>query len=354
MIKKAQRYNHNDPKKEEWNSFWKENNITSFVDRFSEGYDGEIKEFWQQNLRPEAKFDKIIDLGCGNGAISWLCNEILNRKEGRQKSEIIGIDSADIHPFEALNKNPVDFPEVKFIGNTEIEKLPFNDGEIDLAISQWGIEYSNFNSTIQELSRALKKDSRIMLVCHTENSSIIDITHKTLESLYLIIEEELHEKLCLLNETVIKHGNKIKNLQNNDSRTAIEETQLCVKKILSILERKNNGGARHAQELVVSITKQVNNSIKQSVDCNPIILQNHSEMKKAISRLEYLVEASLTKKRIIELENALISEGFALTSIKHINQKNGKGKAKNMGVIGIAFIAERGELLLSKDDYATS
>lgn len=354
MNKNNQRYNHNDSEKQEWNSFWKENNITSFVDRFSKGYDGEIREFWQQNLRQGEKFDKIIDLGCGNGAITWLCNEILNRKETKQTSEITGIDSANINPFEALNKDPFDFPEVKFIGNTEIEKLPFRDGEIDLAISQWGIEYSNFNSTIKELARVLKNDSRIMLVCHTENSSIINITHKTLESLYFIIEEELHAKLLLLNKKVIKYGNKVKSLQNNESRTAVEETQLCVKKILSTLESKNNGGAKHAQELVVSITRQVNNAIKQGVDCGQIIRQNHSAMEKAILRLEHLIEASLTKKRIVELEKALISEGFALTLITHINQASGEGKSKNMGIIGIAFIAERGELLFNKDDYATS
>ena len=327
--------------KNEWNRFWQGDNVTSFIDRFAEGYDGEVREFWAKHLKDHKSKDKIIDLACGNGAICWLCDDVLNGQDSVNKSKIIGIDFADIKPFEALKRSRINFPEVRFIGNNPIEKLPFNDSEIDIAVSQWGIEYSDFKLTIKELGRVIKDNGKIILVCHVENSTIVEISLQTLIALNLILDKKLHNKLLLLNENINAYGNTHTSLKSKDMQEKFYDVQECVTDILTILEKSSDAGSKHGFEIVTSISAQVNQAIKLKEDSRELISQHKSDLKKTINRLSHLLTACLTKSRLKDLEIALITEGFTLTEIGHINQESGEGKSREMGIIGLAIIAER-------------
>ncbi|MDH3978720.1 MAG: class I SAM-dependent methyltransferase [Gammaproteobacteria bacterium] len=120
---------------------WTRPTLTAFASSFQDNYDGPILEFWESQIIGD--IGHVADLACGNGALTWIANDLLNKHES--KTKVTGVDYAKINPFQVLERNPKDFPQVSFIGDTGVEKLPFADGSIDLVISQYGLEYSDLD-----------------------------------------------------------------------------------------------------------------------------------------------------------------------------------------------------------------
>lgn len=152
-----------------WSAAWKNPTITSFVGQFPESYDGPILEFWQSQMADMP--EHVVDLACGNGALTWIANDILNCEGPRAR--ITGFDFANIDPFKALKRNPRDYPQVRFVGNTPIENLPLESASVDLAISQYGFEYSNLEDSVPEVARILKPGGRLSLIMHDQDSVIV-------------------------------------------------------------------------------------------------------------------------------------------------------------------------------------
>lgn len=139
------------PDPQDWTPYWRRPTLTSFGDIFPNNYDGSILEFWQRQLT--GQLQHVVDVACGNGALTWIANSILNRDGNRTR--VTGVDFADIDPFAALKRKPGRYPQVRFIGNTPAEQLPFADASVDLLISQYGIEYSDLSRSVPEAARVL-------------------------------------------------------------------------------------------------------------------------------------------------------------------------------------------------------
>ena len=60
---------------QEWTRFWDESaSITTFGTHKDKNYELQILEFWQHQL--VGNFEQVVDLACGNGALSWIAHEI--------------------------------------------------------------------------------------------------------------------------------------------------------------------------------------------------------------------------------------------------------------------------------------
>ncbi|MEH6591106.1 MAG: class I SAM-dependent methyltransferase [Halioglobus sp.] len=156
---------------EDWSALWRNNIVTSFgTTMFADNYDKEALEFWRQQLVGD--YEHVVDLACGNGALVWIANDLLNGDDSELR--ITGVDAADIDPFTILGKAPGSYPGVEFIANTPIEALPFEDESIDVIISQYGIEYSDLNQTIVEAQRVLKRSGKLCAILHSESSVVLE------------------------------------------------------------------------------------------------------------------------------------------------------------------------------------
>lgn len=153
---------------ETWSEVWTTPTLTAFSNSFKENYDGSILKFWESQIT--GNLDHVVDLACGNGALTWIANDLLNCNES--KTKVTGIDYAEIDPFEVLARNPEDYPQVSFIGNTGIESLPFTDGSVDLVISQYGLEYSNLDQSIPEIIRVLSPSGKMAFIMHDADGEL--------------------------------------------------------------------------------------------------------------------------------------------------------------------------------------
>lgn len=183
---------------EEWTDFWNNGSITTFGAKFKDGYDGEFLDFWKLHI--EDKHKQLIDLCCGNGALSWMAQDLFKTKP-IPGGKITAVDIADINPFQLLNRNQDQYPDIHFLGNTSIDKLPLADNSLDMAISQYGLEYADLDKAIPELGRVLKSSSRIALIMHYTESALLQTMRISSEKFtYLLNSGYLPETVLALDD----------------------------------------------------------------------------------------------------------------------------------------------------------
>lgn len=148
-----------------WSDYWKVGHLSSFAQSSKDNYSGEIASFWEEFLRDyNHSHCNIVDIGCGNGALTDLA---LNKFK-YTRPNFIGVDAAKLSiPKHLLQER------VRFYQNTRAETLPLESHTIDIAISQFGFEYTDMGKVLEELSRTLKLGGKVCFVIHHKDSIIV-------------------------------------------------------------------------------------------------------------------------------------------------------------------------------------
>jgi ubiquinone/menaquinone biosynthesis C-methylase UbiE len=169
---------------EHWSNYWEKGTITTFYKKFSGNYDGEIKAHWDSVFKDINNDSCIVDLCTGNGALLSLLDNYAT--DNNISFKAYGIDFAKLNPkitdkIKSLN--------IVLKENTGIENTGLKDNSVDLAISQYGIEYANIDGTVKELDRILKADAKVSFIMHEEKSQIIVDAYQSLKQIDLVNNE---------------------------------------------------------------------------------------------------------------------------------------------------------------------
>ena len=114
---------------------------------------------WRNFASTLSTCTKVIDLGCGAGAVG----RALHSAEPRL--HVTGVDIARVPPSNR--------PGLELVSNVPMESLPFQDGAFGAAVSQFGFEYGNRNSVAKEMARVLAPDASFSLLIHHPESPIV-------------------------------------------------------------------------------------------------------------------------------------------------------------------------------------
>ncbi len=154
-----------------WDSYWlSTETLSSFAQsNHKDGYQGDVLNFWNAIFREFQSSAKLLDIGCGNGALAVLAEQY------PKEFEITAIDAANIDPTKHFNDNEkvsLSLKNINFYSEMCCEKLNFNDSSFDYLISQFGIEYSDLNFSFLEANRVLKSGGELIALVHHRNSFI--------------------------------------------------------------------------------------------------------------------------------------------------------------------------------------
>jgi len=122
------------------------------------------------------KDKKILDIGCGDGVLSYML--------AKEKAIVSGVDTSDIaiaYAKEKTKKMQIDFRQASAY------ELPFDDSEFDAIVSSDVIEHlQDVNQYLKEIKRVTKKDGVIVL------STPIRFTEEPLDKMHVVewFEEE--------------------------------------------------------------------------------------------------------------------------------------------------------------------
>jgi SAM-dependent methyltransferase len=106
---------------------------------------------------------QLLDLATGNGQVAGYASAAAAGKT----FAITGVDYADVEAAAA--HMPTD---CRLLGGVALEKLPFPAATFDGASSQFGIEYADTRTALQELGRVLKPGGRALMLIHHADSVI--------------------------------------------------------------------------------------------------------------------------------------------------------------------------------------
>ena len=314
----------------QWSTLWSRKTITTLESLFPENYDLNIAEFWQQLLVDDCQ--KIVDLACGNGALSWLVSEYLEKTSA--KAQVIGLDAASIDPFTTLDKDPEAYPMVKFLGDVPMEDLPFDSSSIDIAVSQYGLEYANLPQAIAEIARVLKPRSKMGFIVHNKESTVVKGSTQFLQEHKIILNEiRIHELFLQLDQLIGKNREfrKISGKPKiKKQMIAINAASDRIQKIIAVVSPESE-----IQRYCIPMFNAFSEvSINKGVNRKGVVQASIDGLADYINRIEDLQAAALSDNDIAGLVNLIEKEGFKVTENRVIGYK----KSSN---IGTALVATR-------------
>lgn len=318
------------PDPQDWTRYWQRPTITSFGDMFPNNYDDTMLEFWQGQLTGE--LEHVVDIACGNGALSWIADDILN--SGARKTRVTGVDFADIKPFRVLGKKQRHFPEVRFIGNTPAEELPFEDQSIDLVISQYGVEYTNLDETIPEIARVLVPAGRMSFILHDKESVIIKGATDRLEDCRtVLIDIAIHKYALELDALCRRITNPRLRQQSPEHRRLVLKINSLANQVRALVQGYPARSSIHQymERLNEALAHARNN---KNVDRKAMIMFARDALRAHIERVEDLEAAALSDEGRRHLVSLVENAGFTVTEQAPLPFRNDDN-------VGSVFVAQR-------------
>ena len=288
-----------------WSQFWSSGSLTAFYGK-QENYDAEFVAFWRRVL--DEPVDQLIDLGCGNGALTWIADEILNRPQANTK--ICGIDLAAIDPFATLDKNRQDHPNVSFLGGCSIEAIPLETDSVDIAISQYGIEYANTERVLPELGRVLRPKAKLAFILHDASSSVLGSMKNTASGIELLIKPGGYYDVILRLDRI---QNKKKSIRKLQVDPRFRKAVLELRQITQAIERLPSALKAFLQQHIAGINRLFAKGQPVATSKRTqLIRQRRGMLEGTLTRYHELKQAALSDQQYETLIGRVEKEGFAI------------------------------------------
>lgn len=155
-------------RRQAWSRYWQAGPLHCLADSFSGNYDGGIGGFWREVFGTLHAGQRVLDVGTGNGALPALLGELCPDVQ----LQVDAIDLAELSPAWHADLPEQTRGRIRFHGGVRAEALPFPDACFDLAVSQYGIEYSDPAASLAELARTLKPGGSCAFVLHHARSRL--------------------------------------------------------------------------------------------------------------------------------------------------------------------------------------
>jgi len=151
-------------RRDSWSRYWAGGALHSCATSFDGNYDDAIGEFWRAVGATLTGSERVLDVATGNGALPRFLVDTLG-SAGRLP-EVDAVDLADIAPTWVQQLPPAQADRLRFHPRVAVESLPFADAHFDLVISQYGLEYSELDRSVDELLRVMQPGAKVALVLH--------------------------------------------------------------------------------------------------------------------------------------------------------------------------------------------
>lgn len=317
--------NHNDS--EAWGSYWAEGYKTSFGSSFNEGYEGVIKNLWQNYFNDIEAKSRVLDLCTGNASLLRLAKKLTNINS---QIKFTGVDYADIKPQDNFGDNH----NVTLKFGINIEKLPFADDSFHHVISNYGFEYSNISKSIYEVARVLKPEGKLILVCHCDDSFLIKNNSQEMAMLEEMFAKDntLDCLTGLINAIQIRQdfsltANHAENPQFSKATAEAEKFRASLNG--SINQLATNFQQALEQSDFLSFLKFLLN--KSTTNKLEILEKYKIDLYNHMLRLRAMIKAALSKQEMANLMDKLNDLGFANITLEEVLDKKNKIAIKITG-----------------------
>ncbi len=284
-----------------WQEYWQQSNaFTSLAADFSGNYDGEIGEHWEQVFESLSESSRVLDIACGNLPVSIIAAQISHKCSldlNIHACDVVDIDKQHIHTKIGISKSLLDTIQVHSgIKNEDLTDIPINN--FDLVTSMFGFEYGDLTKTIISIKNILKPKGRAELICHYDQSQIIQTNRIIVKSILDI--KSANGVLTTLMKLSDAMGNLYDRTQILNLKKNVKCERLREKLNAKLLKLYDKYGEQSKDANVVAFVKHFFANLEGSnkVTRNRMIFVYKKELNNHFSRLQDLLNAALTPTKV--------------------------------------------------------
>lgn len=149
-------------RRDAWSRYWARGVPHSCIGTYGDRYGGAIAAFWKDVFAGLPAVARVLDVATGNGALPRLLLD--NCTQPGVTCDAVDIAAVQL-PWLA-SAAPAERDRVRLHGGVDAGALPFADHTFDLAVSQYGLEYTELERSVPELLRVLAPRGAVALVLH--------------------------------------------------------------------------------------------------------------------------------------------------------------------------------------------
>lgn len=317
-----------------WDRYWQADRIASCFDVIGCNYDEALLRDWRAFFLALDDGARVLDLCTGNGAIALVAAQV--SADEAKGLHIEAVDRAAIDPVRYVSRDREYLGNITFHGGTMSETLPFADATFDAVTSQYGVEYTDLEKTLAEVSRVLAPAGRLRLVLHaaeghvvhTSGGDIAGCRHLALKSgLFKAAEKAIRTVRGIGRGTVRGIGKGPVAPTRTERLRARKAVSAFKARLEAAGERARDAGNRAMFENVIAVLADTYNK-RDDFPLQTLLDQvgkARAEVLAHLGRCEALVAAARSEHDISEMTDSLAGLGFengGYAAVIHGEQKN--------------------------------
>lgn len=151
-----------------WRDFWKSGRSASCVPQDAANR-AALEAWWREFFADCADGSRVLDIATGNGVVLRFAQDAAD--ETGYRFEMTGTDLAMIDPHRDVDGSKLD--AARFLAATAAENLPFDAGDFDVVVSQYGLEYAALEQALAEATRVAAAGARLCWLAHSPDSVVV-------------------------------------------------------------------------------------------------------------------------------------------------------------------------------------
>lgn len=310
MGKRISRANLADQRAEAWTHYWQTGELNSCLVAQT-GEDGDIPvydEAWRLFFGALEKGAKILDIGTGNGAVARSAFE--TGKRLGLDFEVHGVDAASVQPDVADTKSA---GNIQFRSGVAMETLPFDDACFDCVVSQYAIEYSEIERSVDSVSRVLKAGGNARFILHSTDSVPVQGSREELDALIEIFDDMKLGRL--LRKMLVVRSENPALIEHTDKRAL-----KAIQRLEGVVESPR--ASRHHKGFFDLAVAHYNQRGRSSRSENLNILDKmEADYSSLRERLLQMIDAAMSSQEFEALQGLLLAKGFELVRAEQIESQ---------------------------------
>ena len=270
-----------------WDAYWHDSRLYSAGPDSAADIEAALDAHWSQLAAGLEQGAKVLDLGCGNGAVALVVARV--SQEMAKSFAVSGIDAAEIDPPHFVTRHAALLRTIDFRARTRMEELPFDPDTFDAGISQFSFEFSDMAKAASEVARVLKPRGQFVILALPATGKVVEQSKKRVkQSQYVLTQTKLFDVALAVAQA----------LHNVESRGEGRDTKQYLERFNGEVERAIARFANTDSDLVMAMV---------------IGLQRVLTDRKTTDIAEQLATINLMRKRLIEgVARAEVMERAAL------------------------------------------
>lgn len=158
-----------------WSRYWARGCLTSLPQDFAANYDGEVAAFWRGCFEALPHGAALLDVCTGNGALALLAAAFSHQHASA--FAITAVDAARVDTQAVRQAHPDaarHMEAIRFVDRTPFEQADLQPESFDLVMSQYGIEYCDWQAAAARCAQLLRPGGRLVFVAHTPSSDMLE------------------------------------------------------------------------------------------------------------------------------------------------------------------------------------